>query len=65
MYEHAFRWQRERFTLVYSIENTVRGIQLVLDDVFASSLEIVNAIPDWVVECEACKMAALHNAHYL
>lgn len=65
MYEHTFRWRRERFTLVYSIESTVRGIQLVLDDVSARSLEIVNAIPDWVVEREACEMATLHGAHYL
>lgn len=65
MYEHTFQWRRERCTLVYSIENTVHGIQLVLDDVFAGSPEVVNAIPDWVVEREACEMAALHRAHYL
>lgn len=65
MYEHTFRWQREMFTMVYSIENTLRGPQLMLDDVSARSLEIVSAIPDWVVEREACEMAALHSAHYL
>ena len=65
MYEHAFQWRRERCTLVYSIEITVRGRQLVLDDVSARSLEVVNAIPDWVVEREACELAALHRASYL
>jgi hypothetical protein len=65
MYEHTFQWRRERCTLVYSIENTVLGTQLVLDDVSARSLEIVNAIPDWVIEREAREMATLHSAHYL
>lgn len=65
MYEQTFEWRRERCTLVYSIESTVRGIQLVLDDVSARSLEIVNAIPDWVVEREARAMASLHKATYL
>ncbi|QOJ01655.1 MAG: hypothetical protein HRU70_14670 [Phycisphaeraceae bacterium] len=65
MYEHIFQWRRERCMMVYSIENTVRGMQLVLDDVSARSHELVNAIPDWVVEREVREMAALHGAHYM
>lgn len=65
MYEHTFQWRGEWYTLLYSIEDTVRGLQLVLDDVSAHTLEIVNAIPDWVVEREASEMAALHIAQYL
>ncbi|MGE3109914.1 MAG: hypothetical protein AB7G11_16440 [Phycisphaerales bacterium] len=65
MYEHPFQWGGERYTLTYSIEDTVRGLQLVVDDVSARTLEIVNAIPDWIVEREASEMAVLHSAHYL
>jgi len=65
MHKHTFRWQREQLTLVYSIERTLRGLQLIVDDVSAGSLEIVNSVPDWIVEREACAMAALHGARYL
>lgn len=65
MHEHTFQWRGERYTLLYSIEVTVQGFQLVVDDVTGRMIEIVNAIPDWVVECEACEMATLHNARYL
>jgi hypothetical protein len=65
MHEHAFQWRRERFTLVYSIERTPFGLQLILDDVLGSSLEAVNAIPDWVIENEASEQATRHGARYL
>lgn len=65
MYRHAFQWQRKHYTLAYFIEQTVQGLQLVLEDVTAHSLETVNSIPDWVVEREACKLASYHGARYL
>lgn len=65
MFEHTFRWQSEAFTLVYFIECNSYGRQLVVEDVIARSLEIVNSVPDWIVEREACAVAALQVAHYL
>jgi hypothetical protein len=45
MHQHTFRWQGKRVVLVYCIEWTVRGLQLIVDDVCTGSLEIVNGLP--------------------
>jgi hypothetical protein len=50
---------------VYSIEWTVRGLQLIVDDVCAGSLEIVNGLPDWVIEREASGIAFDADAVYM
>jgi len=64
MFEHKFQWQGEEVTLIYSIEYNSHGRQLVIEDVTARSLEIVNSVPDWIVEREACEAATLQVAHY-
>lgn len=65
MQEHTFSWRGERFTLAFSVDRSPRGLQLIVDDVSGRSIESINALPDWVVEREACRVAADHGAHYL
>jgi hypothetical protein len=65
MRTHIFLWRRERITLFYSIESAREGLRLVLDDVTARSIEIVNKVPDWIIELEADAVATDHGAAYL
>ncbi|MCC6952147.1 MAG: hypothetical protein IT433_11980 [Phycisphaerales bacterium] len=65
MYTHVFAWRRERVTIVYSISRTRHGLQLIIDDVSAGTLDVANSVPDWLIEHEAGAAAAAHGAGYL
>lgn len=64
MYTHIFSWRGERVRMVYSVERTRLGLQLVVDDVVARSPDVVNSVPDWLIEYEATETAVAHGARY-
>ena len=62
MFEHAFEYAGRTIWLVYSIER--RGSErwrLVIDDVMAESLDVADAVPDWVIEAPAGEAAWEHG----
>lgn len=65
MLKRRFYWKRKSIDMWYFIESTPQGLQLVLDDVCAATLAIVESVPDWRIEFEATTIAAEHGARYL
>ena len=65
MLKHSFKWQGALVKLVYTIEVTETGLQLVLDDVRTRTLEVANSVPDSVIEYEACAAAERQGAVYM
>jgi len=65
MLHYTFRWNTKTVRLSYSLEPTARGLQFVLDDVCATSLAAVEAVPDWKIDLEASAAASQHGARYM
>jgi len=65
MLDYTFRWNNKTIRLYYSLERTAHGLQFVLDDVRATSLANIEAVPDWKVEMEASAVADRHGARYM
>ena len=63
--KHVFIWNSFCVSLFYSIEGEDFNRQLILDDVMSESLEVVNSVPDNVIENEASAIASLYGAKYL
>ena len=65
MRDHVFRWNGKTIRLLYSIDDTPSGRRLTLEDVLATSIANVEAVPDWKIEVEASWVAAGHAARYM
>lgn len=64
IYSHAFTYKRDQVRLLYTIVEQRGERQFVLEDVLARNLQIVNNVPDWVIEREALRIAVDHGAAY-
>lgn len=64
MFDHTFRWRNKTIRVFYSLQLTERGLELVLEDICATSLVNVESVPDWKIAWEVTTAAIKHGALY-